>query len=426
LMRNSINETGTVIMFNIFPVWPDPKYPKSDIFAVNYKITDVSDSGPLLIWHELNGDPMAPPFNTILDGTLFAKLDSETIDRVNNKTAWIVINTANECIGPSYTDEEVRVDYLNLHEILTVSAMKYGIDPTSVIWLTGDLNAEDKLIDLTPIHVISACVFVPLVHRMITAHQTAVSLSTFSHPYKFKNVAISPNRHINSHRTYMITRLAQLELLENINYSFPRNIHGKTISDGYCDLKIKSNISPTFDQHNLIDWDQMAVTCMELYQCELPLTIDVDPNTNTCLGLDAFLTLKQPYQDSIYSILTESHADGGKCFISEALVVAIVMQTPFLLVGNRGVLAQMRAWGLHTFDDLFDESYDDEVDDIKRYEMIIEQIQRIDNMPWDELLAIRMSMKQKLDENVTRLATLSAELDQSLNDKLSRIIANSN
>ena len=102
------------------------------------------------------------------------------------------------------------------------------------------------------------------------------------------------------------------------------------------------------------------------------------------------------------------------------------MQTPFLLVGNRGVLAQMQAWGLHTFDDLFDESYDDEVDDIKRYEMVIEQIQRIDNMPWDELLAIRMNMKQKLQDNFDRLATLSVELDQALSDKLSHIIANSN
>ena len=423
-MQNTINET--VIMFNILPVWPGPEYPKSDIFAVDYKITDISDSGPLLIWHELNGDPMAPPFNTILDGTLFSKLDAAVIDRVNNKTAWIVINTANECVGPTYTDEEVRVDYLNLHEILAASATKHGIDPTSVIWLTGDLNAEDKLRDLTPIHVVSSCVFVSLVHRMITAHQTEVSMATFSHPYNFKNVAISPNRHINSHRTYMITRLVQLELLHKINYSFPRNIHGKTISDGYCDLKIKSNISSTFDRHELIDWTGLAVTCLELYQCELPLTIDVDPNANTCLGLDAFLTLKQPYQDSVYSILTESHADGGKCFISEALVVAIVMQTPFLLVGNRGVLAQMQAWGLHTFDDLFDESYDDEVDDIKRYEMIIEQIQRIDDMPWDELLAIRMNMKQKLQDNFDRLATLSVELDQALSDKLSHIIANSN
>jgi hypothetical protein len=371
---------------------------------------------------------MAPPFNTILDGTLFSKLDAAVIDRVNNKTAWIVVNTANECIGPTYIDEDVFVDYLNLHEILASSAIKYGIDPTSVIWLTGDLNAEDKLCDLTPIHVVSACVFVSLTHRMIARYHEQSGEHTFAHPYIFNNLekAISPNRHINSHRTYMIARLEQLELLHKINYSFPRNIHGKTISDGYCDLKTKSTLSTTFDQYKLIDWDRLAATCLELYQCGLPLTIDIDPNTNTCLGLDAFLTLKQPYQDSVYSILTESHADGGKCFISEALVVAIVMQTPFLLVGNRGVLAQMRAWGLHTFDDLFDESYDDEVDDIKRYEMIIEQIQRVDNMPWDELLAIRMNMKQKLQDNFDRLATLSVELDQALSDKLSRIIANSN
>jgi hypothetical protein len=102
------------------------------------------------------------------------------------------------------------------------------------------------------------------------------------------------------------------------------------------------------------------------------------------------------------------------------------MQTPFLLVGNKGVLAQMRVWGLHTFDDLFDESYDDEADDIKRYEMVIEQIQRIDQMPWDELLAIRTNMKQKLQENFDRLKTLSTELDQTLADKLNHIIANGN
>jgi hypothetical protein len=404
-------------------MWAPASDQERESFANKYNIVNQPQQQPMLLWYEINGDPNDTPYNTILDGTIFQTLSTEAVAWLNAGTAFVVVHTANECQGPIYTDEVENADYFNSHITMAQAAIAAGFPAQSVIWITGDLNAEATFNHTADIHIISECVFVSMMHRMITPGHNNITETTFDHPGDFHNLrAISPNRHINSHRTYMLSRIFQEGLMQKINLSFPRHLHGKTINDGYCDLRIIAKNQPSFDKYHIIDYQRLAHTCLELYQCQLPRTIDIDPNTNTCLGMDAFLSLKEPYQKSMYCILTESHATGGKCFISEALILSIVLRTPALVVGNKGTIAQMKAWGFHTFDDMFDESYDDQVDDVQRYEMIVQQIREINSWPFAQALAVRRSMQQKMDENFQRLSTLAAELDQTLENKLLTIM----
>jgi hypothetical protein len=56
------------------------------------------------------------------------------------------------------------------------------------------------------------------------------------------------------------------------------------------------------------------------------------------------------------------------------------MQMPFVLVSTAGSLYYLREYGFKTFDSLWDESYDSEIDDTKRLVMIADLLKQLDSM----------------------------------------------
>jgi hypothetical protein len=53
---------------------------------------------------------------------------------------------------------------------------------------------------------------------------------------------------------------------------------------------------------------------------------------------------------------------------------------PFVIVGTQGSLAYLRSYGFRTFDGIWDESYDDEPDDILRIERIASLLRSLDEL----------------------------------------------
>jgi hypothetical protein len=68
---------------------------------------------------------------------------------------------------------------------------------------------------------------------------------------------------------------------------------------------------------------------------------------------------------------------------------------PFIIVGTHGSLKYLRSYGFQTFGDFWDESYDDEVDDIKRIEKIAGLLQNLN--------AMTNKQKQKLFDSVIKI-----------------------
>ena len=72
---------------------------------------------------------------------------------------------------------------------------------------------------------------------------------------------------------------------------------------------------------------------------------------------------------------------------------------PFLLLGNPHSLSKLKEMGYKTFDKWFDESYDNEVDEFKRTELIVKEIIKLKNLTQEELISIREEMKDVLLHN---------------------------
>jgi len=73
-------------------------------------------------------------------------------------------------------------------------------------------------------------------------------------------------------------------------------------------------------------------------------------------------------------------ATGRRHHLTEKTFKPICMQMPFVLVSTVGSLRYLRSYGFKTFDILWDESYDSEIDDDKRLVMIADLLKQLDSM----------------------------------------------
>ena len=85
-------------------------------------------------------------------------------------------------------------------------------------------------------------------------------------------------------------------------------------------------------------------------------------------------------QDSLVYVPTETVYFGQRLHITEKTFKAIALEMPFVLVAPAHSLEYMRSYGFKTFADIFDESYDEETDDIKRVEKVTRLLKDLDNL----------------------------------------------
>lgn len=119
-------------------------------------------------------------------------------------------------------------------------------------------------------------------------------------------------------------------------------------------------------QHGLIsmerlDWDwsleyRWGPSAVAAAKSQLPLLLD----RQEFVSNPAFAINTQIYDAVHISLVTETLADDepDSLFVTEKVFKCIHQSHPFMVLGQRGHLAQLRAWGYETFDDCWDESYD--------------------------------------------------------------------
>jgi len=93
---------------------------------------------------------------------------------------------------------------------------------------------------------------------------------------------------------------------------------------------------------------------------------------------------KEIYTDSYIHIITETNFKKD-IFPTEKIINPMVVLQPFILLGAPGYLKYIKELGFKTFDGFIDESYDNEPDDAKRFEMICSEIKRLSEISLDEI-----------------------------------------
>ena len=169
---------------------------------------------------------------------------------------------------------------------------------------------------------------------------------------------ISPNRIIGGKRKHRVDLMYLLleHNIENAHISFPAvcPAEGTHIQD-----IAKPEQRQAFANAKL-PWNFVGETDHPMHSC--------------------WLSLFDQCEESLVYLVTETVYEGCKHHLTEKTFKPICMLMPFVLVSTAGGLSYLRSYGFKTFDSLWDESYDLEVDDTKRLSMIADLLKQLDSM----------------------------------------------
>lgn len=190
------------------------------------------------------------------------------------------------------------------------------------------------------------------------------------------------------HRLLLVSRLKKDNVLDNCIYSFYEN--------EYFD----NPEYPTYmSEYEGINFTNEERELMENFiKTNYPIHLDFD-NQQSAAQSNNYLSDKDHYLNSYFSIVTETSVSSTYCFVTEKCIRPMLGMHPFIVFGNPYVLKTLKEFGFKTFDKWIDESYDLEFNTRKRFEMAYKEVLKINNMSKDKIHEIYKEIIPILEHN---------------------------
>jgi hypothetical protein len=134
------------------------------------------------------------------------------------------------------------------------------------------------------------------------------------------------------------------------------------------------------------------------------------------------LSLFDQTAESLLYVVTETVADGRRQHLTEKTFKPICLQMPFVMVAPAGSLEYLHRYGFKTFNHLWDESYDQETDMVKRIEIINQLLIDLDQLTTKEKQQLHLAAHDTVTHNYNHFykggfeQNLWIELKQMLED----------
>ena len=120
-------------------------------------------------------------------------------------------------------------------------------------------------------------------------------------------------------------------------------------------------------------------------------------------------------------LVNETYAHGSDAlFLTEKAVKAMLSKSLFLLLGNPFLLSFVKQLGFKTFPHLFDESYDNETDFVKRTKAVLKNLQEFCKIPLSDCKKIYDDNAEILDYNYNHL--INTKWDFSIKSRIEKYI----
>ena len=181
---------------------------------------------------------------------------------------------------------------------------------------------------------------------------------------KIQHSFISPNRIIGGqrdHRVLLIYHLAKASI-NHAMISCPSHCPQEQVPIGTIASKYHPQYPDILDIINRLD---------------LPWHIGTETNhPMTSCWLDLF----QQAESTLAYVVTETVCFGKRWHITEKTFKPICLGMPFVIISTHRSLAYLRSYGFQTFGQYWDESYDDEQDDLRRIEMASQVLAGLDSL----------------------------------------------
>ena len=306
--------------------------------------------------------------------SLFDYLSEETISRIKNKKALLLLD---QCLEGYQTPW--------LWQFLHEECSRLEIDPSAVVYVTGNLIADEQYQMWAKDRVRgSKLKIIPYAHFERDIQMNAENegiMPTFDSNRQYKRSKIIKtynclNKRPRTHRNWFYIELFKHNMLDYGLVSMnDYGTHVSRLEDRFVDPVL-----------------------MKEARKRLPLLVYNRANNEENDLYYINRITDQVFLDTWVTVISEaSFADSDETiFISEKTFKPIACMHPFIFLGNRGSLAKLREMGYKTFDGFIDESYDN-MSTFDRMAAIIREVKRIhaieDKVQWLD------SMRDILEHN---------------------------
>jgi hypothetical protein len=272
--------------------------------------------------------------------------------------------------------------------------------------------------DQEPIHQIR---FIPFIEQFLQVHQTPMSLRLLTSEYNSDDVRWANDTYgletdyyffhawaaLDWYRGYNRTSLAQpfAERKPYNTFLCPNNIIGG-------ERKHRIEMLQQFVGNNLLERNLISFpdTCpyegqslellcikydLDCPRVRLPLTID---NGSGYAAQSHQIDLWEQANNSLIHVITETVYRGNKNHLTEKTFKPIVMQQPFIIQSCKGSLEYLRRYGFRTFDEFWDESYDEAEDSVRTYK-IGQLLKSINTMSQKEKTTLQTAVNSTVEHN---------------------------
>jgi hypothetical protein len=317
------------------------------------------------------------------------QINAEVLNRVRNKTAYFLVTLFYE----GYMDDE----FLNHLSDYFISK---GLPLTQVIYLTNCYNGKEVYKDyckrnhkLPEIQMEYFPVF--RIDKCNVRQAMTESVVSKYKPGPRKKTFLCFNRRYNDHRLMLYLAIVQRGLIDQSYYSMDK-------TQPEADRSFVENckyLLSRFSDMGLVSEDVLAADKL------LPLVLD-NPNFSRYPMEHCVDPVKHLYDNSLVNIITETYFFNKIIHITEKTYKPIAFMQPFIMVAAAGSLNHIKDMGFKTFEDFWDETYDLEVDDKKRFTMIVSLIETIAKWTEEEKTQFTFKVKDIVDYNVAHLNTM--------------------
>ena len=178
-------------------------------------------------------------------------------------------------------------------------------------------------------------------------------------------------------------------------------------SDGLYDIIGLDNLN----RYGCGSWNQITDF---LQSCPIVLNDDYDAtgsyiapsNKNYPIQYPANMNILNQYKNFCIDVVAETRVEGNLFFATEKIWRPIVARRPFIVVGSGNFLKNLKKLGFVTFNDFWDEGYDDYSSE-QRIKNIIELIDNLAELPITELHMMLNRMHDILENNYQVFKSLS-------------------
>jgi len=182
------------------------------------------------------------------------------------------------------------------------------------------------------------------------------------------------------YRLKFVEQIIKNNLHNSLKYNFFELDDGEYYGE-YCDV----NISDYFPQPEInLDYPEnifIQQVCLgNLGDNEKPT---LEKKQEISSSSSAYIDIDDYHSTSI-QIVAETLFETDKIHLTEKTFQPIVAGQPFLTLSAPGTLQTLKHYGFKTFDSVWDESYDGEQDHNKRMAMVIDEIEKLNNLSPEE------------------------------------------